>query len=59
MYKNGREVGTFDSGKFNVDVNNFVEFVYGFVDKDSGRDLLPNQKSFGKCLGRKKQLFFN
>ena len=54
MYKNGKEAGTFDSEKFKVNVENFVEFVIGFVDKDSGKDLVQNEKSFGKCLGRKK-----
>ena len=54
MYKNGIEVGTFNSEKFKVNVENFVEFAIDFVDKDSGKDLVPKEKSFGKCLGKKK-----
>lgn len=51
MFRNGIDAGTFDSDKFDVNLENLIEFGNSFVEKESGKNLVPNQKSFGKCLG--------
>jgi hypothetical protein len=54
IYKNSDEIATFDSEKFDVDVENLVKFAKSYANAEIKDELSVNKKkAFGKCLGRK------
>ncbi|KAG5668308.1 hypothetical protein PVAND_016254 [Polypedilum vanderplanki] len=51
IFKNGKEISTFDTEKFNANTENFVKFAKSFIDKKVENLQINSKKSFAKCLG--------